>query len=68
MEANKLISAPRFVTAPEGYNGRRIKFYADPVEYNLDEETVKLRCAEPGQEGFTAWRRLSDLLPVEGEA
>ena len=53
-----------FVLAPEGYNGKMIRFHAEPVK-DYGDGTVDLRCAEPGMEGLIAWRRKSDLIPVK---
>ncbi|HEP6430584.1 TPA: hypothetical protein VDB83_004907 [Burkholderia cenocepacia] len=47
------------VTLPDGYNGHTMRFGADPIEIN--GETVKLRCAEPGKEYMIAWRSADAL-------
>ncbi|WP_206146746.1 hypothetical protein [Burkholderia sp. Tr-20390] len=42
------------VMLEDGYNGHAVQFDANPVE--IDGESVKLRCVEPGKEYMTAWR------------
>jgi hypothetical protein len=56
--ANKKEDA-RVVTLPDGFNGHTRRFYADPIE--TDGETVKLRCAEPGEEYLIAWRSAAEV-------
>ncbi|KVV07446.1 hypothetical protein [Burkholderia ubonensis] len=49
----------RVVSLPDGYNGHTMQFYVDPIE--VDGETVKLRCAEPGKEYMIAWRSAAEV-------
>ena len=51
----------RTILLPDGYNGHKVAFFADPVDY--DGDCVKLRCAEPGKEYMTAWRKMTDINP-----
>lgn len=50
----------RTVLIPDGYNGHKIRMYADPIE-EWPDGTVKLQCAEPGKEYMIAWRRKSEV-------
>lgn len=50
------------VELPDGYNGHTMRFYVTPLE-RMKDGTVKLQCAEPGQEHLFQWARVADLPP-----
>lgn len=43
----------------DGFNGSKALF--DPTPIVIDGDLVKLRCAEPGKEYMTAWKRKGDV-------
>ena len=52
-------TTPKIIILPDGFNGHLARFFAEPIE--IDGNLVKLRCAEPGQSHFTAWKHVSVL-------
>jgi len=51
------------VELADGYNGHMMRFWVTPLE-RWKDGTVKLQCAEPGQEHLLRWARVADL-PAE---
>lgn len=63
ISATVSLPADETVELADGYNGDTMRFYVTPLERPKDG-TVKLQCAEPGQEHLFRWARIADL-PVE---
>jgi len=63
VSATVSLPADETVELADGYNGHTMRFWVTPLE-RWKDGTVKLQCAEPGQEHLFRWARVADLPEV----